>query len=122
MWRNLRMKEKRRIYAVGMMMSRPASDSLGDISVFYQMPGIVIAQSKAEAVAMTFRRATSEYPESEGYSNHQAVVLEMTTEFLELVRQLDPPSPDDPRRGEHEIMGQAAQVEEAIQDEGEAEN
>jgi hypothetical protein len=106
--------EEWRIYAVGIMVSRAARDEHGDLSIWYQMPGVVFARSKAEAVAQAFSKAHEDYPESQGYSNHQAAALEVTIEFLNLARTLPQPSPDDPRRGEHAIMGEAAESEEEI--------
>lgn len=108
------MTEEWRIYAVGIMVSRPGRDVEGDLSIWYQMPGILFARSKAEAVSQAFSKAHEDYPESQGYSNHQAVVLEVTADFLNLARMLKEPPDKDPRRGEHAIIGEAAETEEEI--------
>jgi hypothetical protein len=78
------------------------------------MPGVVLARSKAAAGAQPFRKAHEDYPESQGYSNHQAAALEVTIEFLNLALTLPQPSADDPRRGGHAIMEEAAESEEEI--------
>jgi hypothetical protein len=109
------MPEEWRIYAFGIMASRSGNDDHGDLSVFYQMPGITFARSKREAVRKAFKKAHREYPESEGYSNHQAVVLEVTHDFLDLAHKLSPPLPKkDPRRGEYALLGEAVETEEEI--------
>jgi hypothetical protein len=109
-----RVAEEWRIYAVGIMVSRAARDVEGDLSIWYQLPGILFARSKAEAVSQTFSRAHEQYPESEGYSNHQAVALEVTADFLELAAKLDKPPAKDARRGEHALMGEAVETDEEI--------
>jgi hypothetical protein len=108
------MPEQWRIYAVGIMVSRSGTDDRGDVFVWGQMPGIIFARSKLEAVRKAFRKAHRDYPESEGYSNHQAVALEVTHDFLDLAHKLSPLPKKDPRRGEHAIMGEAVETEEEI--------
>jgi hypothetical protein len=76
--------------------------------------GIVFARSKLEAVRKAFKKAHRGYPESEGYSNHQAVALEVTHDFLDLAHKLSPLPKKDKRRGEHAIMGEAVETEEEI--------
>jgi len=108
------MPEQWRVYAFGIMASRPANDDQADVSVFYQMPGITFARSKREAVSKAFKKAHRNYPESEGYSNHQAVALEVTHDFLDLAHKLSPLPKKDPRRGEYAIRGEAVETEEEI--------
>jgi hypothetical protein len=108
------MAEQWRVYAFGIMASRPGNYEQDDVSIFYQMPGITFARSKQEAVAKAFKKAHRNYPESEGYSNHQAVALEVTHDFLDLADRLSPLPKKDPRRGEFAIRGEAVETEEEI--------
>jgi len=108
------MPEQWRVYAFGIMASGSGEHEQADVSVFYQMPGITFARSKREAVAKAFKRAHRQYPESEGYSNHQAVVLEVTHDFLDLAHRLSPLPKKDPRRGEQAILGEAVETEDGI--------
>lgn len=86
------MAEEWRIYAVGILVSQSAKDGEGDLSVWYQRPGLVFARSQSEAVSQAFGKAHEDYPESGGYSNHQAVAVEVTSEFLKLARTLKEPA------------------------------
>ena len=109
------MPEQWRVYAFGIMASRTGNDDdQADVSVFYQTPGITFARSKREAVSKAFKKAHRNYPESEGYSNHQAVVVEVTHDFLDLAHKLSPLPKKDPRRGELAIKGEAVETEEEI--------
>ena len=108
------MPEQWRVYAVGIMASRSGRNDQGEQSGWYQMPGITFARSKKEAVRKAFKKAHRDYPESEGYSNHQALALEVTHEFLDLAHKLSPLPKKDPRRGEYAVMGEAVETEEEI--------
>jgi len=108
------MPEQWRVYAFGILASGTGDDEQADASVLYQMPGITFARSKREAVRKAFKRAQREYPEAEGYSNHQAVVLEVTHDFLDLADRLSPLPKKDPRRGEQAVLGEAVESEAGI--------
>ena len=107
------MPEQWRVYAFATLVIGPASDDHTE-EAWYQTPGITFARSKREAVSKAFRRAQREYPESEGYSNHRAVVQEVTHDFLDLANKLSPLPKKDPRRGEQAVLGEAVETEEGI--------
>jgi hypothetical protein len=104
------MPEQWRVYAFATLVIGPASEDHTEGSVWYQTPGITFARSKREAVSKAFRRAQREYPESEGYSDHRAVVQEVTHDFLDLANRLSPLPKKDPRRGEQAAMGETIET------------
>jgi len=108
------MPEQWRVYAFGIMVLGPGGDDQDEDTVWHQKPGITFARSKREAVSKAFRKAQREYPESEGYSNHRAVVVEVTHDFLDLTNKLSPLPKKDPRRGEQAVLGEAVETEEGI--------
>src|SRR5678815_491567 len=104
------MPEQWRVYAFGIMVLGPGGDDHDEDTVWHQIPGITFARSKREAVSKAFRRAQREYPESEGYSDHRAVVQEVTHDFLDLANRLSPLPKKDPRRGEQAAMGETIET------------